>query len=270
MGSSAPTWFAVLFHGRVGSTFLIRLLNTNPCVMAFGELFHEAGVGLPLLGERHRIATRFLAQQKDLVQLRLQEPERFLAQFRRTSEQAFRGKACFGFKLSFNQSAEANRNVLIDSSIRKIVLDRQNRLGMFSSYKVAQKTQIWHATSIPEEARSGVKLSEGGAVPRERVVFDPAEFQAFCDRVDNQYAAVRNELHAKRERFLEVEYADLFQGEGAREIEAFLGLSGSLRFAEIGIIKVGTNNPLARFSNEQDVLSYLEQQNRLAWAEPEI
>ncbi|MRX49075.1 hypothetical protein GI374_01200 [Paracoccus sp. S-4012] len=143
------------------------------------------------------------------------------------------GPPVVGFKMWTWQAPAAAREILADPGLRKIVIERKNRLAAYSSVRLAFTTGVWNLW--PGEGRKA-------APPL--LPFDAADFEAFLKRQQKLFDEYR--AHAAGE-LLEVAYGEL-PDPGIARIQAFLGVAP--RDLAPRRQKLHSDDILARFAPE--------------------
>jgi len=236
--------FVLLASQRTGSNMLVSVLDSHPQVRCHGELLRkrsktrEGEVGVARLLADRRFHDHSYRQRR---------PLRFV-------EAVFAldpGAPVIGFKLMLSQSRKLRDRVIADTSVRKVLLFRENLLAAFSSTLIATVTG-------QGTARVGEPLQ------RARVPFSAADFEQFRVQRSEKEARVREQLHASGQEFLEVEYLEASTPEGQLRVLEFLGADQALP-VEAGTAKRNTNVILDRFVNPDDVLAYLSLKGLERW-----
>ncbi|MDA7836629.1 sulfotransferase [Salibacteraceae bacterium] len=125
--------FVIFGHARSGSSLLVKLLQSHPNVLCFGELFVRSRIGFSV--------ESFDNFNPDLLEMRDSKPELFLNEY--VFSPYKKEVHSVGFKL-FPEQIDSNEivwNWLSDNSKLKVIhLERSNRFAAFCSQKMAQKT----------------------------------------------------------------------------------------------------------------------------------
>ena len=100
MTAESARWFSILFYGRVGSTYLCKLMNTSARVVNFGELFNPGGIAYTISGDALQAMLRVTKAygRARLEELRQSDPAAFLDVFRELASEAFPQAGWLGFK----------------------------------------------------------------------------------------------------------------------------------------------------------------------------
>jgi len=183
------TRFVIATYPRTGSNWLCGALNAHPSVLCHYEVLHPEQIHYERAYAEPR--PRFMPSLAD----RDADPRAFIdGLFARDL-----GHEAVGVKLMHGQAPLLTCELLRDSSVRKIVLRRENRVRVFLSVK---------------RARSGRFAP---------IELDPAELRAFCREYDEYFAWL--DRHLVRQDVLRLSYERLFDpGEVARVLD-FLGVA---------------------------------------------
>lgn len=197
--------FVILHATRTGSNYLCTVLNSHPDILCHHEIFnpHVVGVARHLQESDFRLGT---------IEERERDPEAFLDRVWRTDL----GHAAVGFKLCLWQHEPAWRAVLADTSVRKILLKRRNRVKAFVSLLLARQTGEWV-----------VYDDRGAPAPRPKVEVDR---DALLDNI-----ALHDRFHRETEAALAATgqghallwYEELFAPGGIDPALALLGVEGA-------------------------------------------
>jgi LPS sulfotransferase NodH len=174
------TRFVILNAARTGSNYLSALLDSHPEILCHHEIFNPHVVGVA----RHLQVSGF---QLGTIEERERDPLAFLDRVWQTPL----GRRAIGFKLCWRQHEIAYRAVLADTSVRKVVLKRRNRVRTFVSLLRARQTGEWVVYDgdalSPQRPRIRVEPSE---------LFDNIAFNdAYYDEIATTLAATGQESH---------------------------------------------------------------------------
>ncbi|MEM1267725.1 MAG: hypothetical protein AAGI50_17100 [Pseudomonadota bacterium] len=224
---------------RTGSSLITGTLNAHPDAIVHGELFSR--------NTAHHLRPPF----RDLADLteRDRDPVGFV---RTVLDWAPGGELWRGAKHFHYQNPEAGDWMLAEDGICKIVLERENRLAMWASQRLAEATKTWNVAP-------GADLADLRA---RTVAFRPKLFRAFATKIDAVYAHYRS---AAQGRVLNVRYCGLVP-DGLSEIAAFLGLPEPL--PPLAREKLHGSDIVARFHEEDRarVRATLAEMGREDWA----
>ncbi|MEO0389155.1 MAG: hypothetical protein AAF281_16810, partial [Pseudomonadota bacterium] len=186
------------------------------------------------------------------LKMRDEAPVKFAQQ---TFEFAPEGERWRGYKHFRQQSIPACDWLLSSRSVIKLILERRNRLAMYSSRKLTKTTNVWGlAGETPPE-----KLEELRAA---RASFDPEAFKKFVKDIDRTYRYYRNRAQG---RILTLSYDRLNTGQLEEAVD-FLGLDQ----VELppGKAKLYGDDIIARFEEEDHdtIRATLAELGREDWA----
>jgi hypothetical protein len=122
--------FTLLSAARSGTSLVIRSLETHPDIWVAGEIFHNTP-------EWHLPPELTVPEQ---LQARETDPIGFVERVFKFST----SKKVVGFKMWYDQNPIAAEYVLRHNGIKKIILDRTNKLATYSSGFAAEKSGIWN------------------------------------------------------------------------------------------------------------------------------
>lgn len=213
--------FVVLSTARSGTSLLTSTLNQHPDVYCHGEIFHPRP-------EIH-IRDEFRAQAD--LGARERDPVSFTYSLLDFSN----GMAAVGFKMWRAQSEPVCDALLSDRSLKKIILERQNKLAQFSSGTLAKTTGVWNL-----RAGRDLKVVNGA-----KATFSSSSFRKFLARNSETY----RHYHARAVGpVLDLDYAQL----------AGIGLAPVLEF--IGVPVVALSATKARL-HSSDILSRFDERH---------
>jgi LPS sulfotransferase NodH len=201
--ASAEVRFLIVGARRSGSNLLCSLLDSHPEVLCHHELFNPSGVFCAL-------SLRDADFDPGTIAERDANPAAFL-------ERVFsdpRGHRCVGFKMTHGQAESVLAAVLRDADVRKIVLERRNRVKTYLSEQVAERLDQWEVYDESELATERPLLRVDAAALREHA----ARNRAFYRRVEEV-------LRDTGQAHLRVCYEDLWDVETQGAILRFLGVT---------------------------------------------
>lgn len=210
-----PTRFLILSTHRCGSNLLVGLLNSHSGCFVAGELFNEDFIEqkfVPWFEPWHPDTTQDMSQ---LNRMREDDPVSFVDHLFDIT--AKRGYEAIGFKLMYydGDTNEAVRDHLVsDPNIRVIHVRRRNHLRRYLSWRRAEASQVWWASTEAER---------GPSLPSLTLSFQDFIWNVFyVETKEREYAGL-----FKHHEIFDVTYEELAedpQTTGSRII-AFLGLS---------------------------------------------
>jgi LPS sulfotransferase NodH len=197
--------FMILGRSRVGSTYLMRLLNSHPEAVMYPAVYHsiDAKIGRPYIGDMDAP-----------LALRQKDPVAFLDQYIYRDYPGYI-RAC-GFKLFYSHAREASQQPLwsyIERSpeIRIIHLQRKSLLRNIVSGLIARKT--------------GRYIDYRGTPSSKAISLGTDELRSHFERLRRQQARHRETF--RHHQVLDIYYEDLVDDFSVqmRNIQRFLGLS---------------------------------------------
>ena len=196
--------FVILNATRTGSNFLCTVLNSHPDILCHHEIFnpHVIGVARHLQGSDFRLGT---------MEERESDPVDFLDRVWRTDL----GRSAVGFKMCLWQHEPAYRAVLPDTSVRKILLKRRNRVKSFVSLLLARQTGEWVVYDDHSEPAPRPSIH----VDRDALLENVALHQRF-------YHETESALRGSGQDYAELWYEDLFSLDGLDPALGLLRIEG--------------------------------------------
>ena len=246
--------FVIIASARTGSSHLTDKLREHPDILCHGEVFHphEVWVYRP----KGKIGNEVRAE---LRELRGTDPEALLE---RVYSENY-GRTSVGFKIFRGHCDPIMDKLVNDASVRKVVLYRRNVLANFSSALAAKDSGKWGTRKSPEKQ------------PDLRVHFRPQHFMRFHQRYVNFYKGIIETLNKNREVFHVMDYEDINNPYLFAALVNYLGGDPEQcqERTRKPLKKQGRTDILSRFSNPDDVRTFLEKQKLLHWmyeADPDI
>jgi hypothetical protein len=247
MKNSRPQKIVFLGMPRSGSNFVCTAIDNHPEFVVHGELFMPRRVGA-LRGEFQRNPD---AKEKlSSVAYRDQNPREFLEKVLSFDP----SKRFVGFKLFFSHHPEILDFVLSpEAGFKKIHINRENILAMFSSREIVKKTKQAH-----------INLSRKNELRQEQVDFSKKKFMKYLDEYEH-YARGRIQEMQRQDDCLEVTYEEFRKGEGFQRVFKYLGADPELHFWT-RMIKRNTDSIIDRFTNPEEVRQCLKELGHEEWA----
>jgi len=220
MATSKKIRFVILAVPRSGSNMLATLLNSHPKILCHHELFNPNGIfyALNLRNTEFQLGT---------IEKRDKAPITFLNKV----WQAPLSASHIGLKMTYKQNKKAFYALLSDTSIRKIILKRENSFKTYISHKIAEKTNQWEVYRqqdlICERPQIKVDLQE----LMQRIAFDNAHYQE-----------IETYLKNSNQVFCETKYECLNQAEERRKLLNFLSIKEGANELKIHSIKQNSDN----------------------------
>ncbi|WP_139838715.1 hypothetical protein [Pseudoruegeria aquimaris] len=215
-------------------------LNSHPDICCHGEIFHpKPRFHFREIWSDHHDPADFEGAPLSLARAVLDDP--------RTAERF----AVVGFKMWKAQAPGACKALCRDAALRKIILERKNKLATFSSGMLAKQTGVWNLSGD----RKAV------AIKAEKLPFNAERFR--------KYVQTQREVFDFYERHVEgavlrVSYEELNR-EAFDGILAFLGVE-SAELTE-GKKKLHSSDILNRFSEDRhpEILRTLDELGHPEW-----
>ncbi|MBJ3777883.1 hypothetical protein [Acuticoccus mangrovi] len=239
----------IVTKARSGSNLLLSLLNSHPDFYFHGEVYKPGFVAtFRTSGKFRRI------YGVEPIELRENDPIKFLDAIYSTSP---RKQKAVGFKLFFYHNKDVLDYIINDKDIKIVLLERENRLASFSSLLIGQRTSTWQQQVDKDE-----NSASPGTVKVDFKVEDLIEYKRKTDRT---YERFRNRI-TDPSRLFEARYHELLDSEFQQRLVSFLGGEPNVPL-EAGVVKQNPAKLVDRFTNAQDVMSYLESAGLSHWAE---
>jgi len=215
--SPVSSKFVLLSTSRSGTTALITGIGRHSDAFCHREIFLRD----------NSVRSEFI-EHHDMRALR-KDPIKFVDAIYSFSL----GESCVGFKMWYNQSETAANYLMEDDRIKKILLDRPNRLASYSSGLIKNMTGVANARNDRkmEEARRAVK----------KLPFDREDFENFVRKRNSTHELYRTK---SKGAILELSYSDINDTVFER-IFPFLGIATEK--VAIPQRKINSENILSRF-----------------------
>ncbi len=235
--------FIVLCSARTGSTLLTNVLNASPDVRCLFELLN------PNLQQYGEPAT------PELRALRQADAAAFVDRIAGAGT-----KPVFGFKIFPGHADDWLEVAVDDPSWKKIILYRENVLAVYSSQRIAAARGKWSDTGAKVEIVS----DNADHVIEDQTEFIAGKFEAFRLRYQTHYSQWLTRLADTSQAFIFLEYGML---RNPRIISSAFGLLNARQPKSYAsnIIKTSSTDILSRFTNVDEVRSYLAGIARLDW-----
>ena len=183
--SKETSSFVLLSAPRSGTSLFMTSLRQHPDIYCHGEIFHPT--------PKWHVLPEYVASAGSID--RESDPVSFVKSILSFSP----GPSITGFKMWRMQSVEACEYVMSDTSIKKVVLDRPNRLATYSSLVAAKQTGVWnHEPGQPAEL---LKKSRD-----QQISFDPVHFKRYVSDLDEMFDTYKSDCQGK---VLHLDYKDV-------------------------------------------------------------
>lgn len=180
---------------------MCTLLNSHPEILCHHEIFNPQGIFFAL---NHRDGSLDLGSMAQ----RDSDPLRFLDRVWDCSL----GYPCVGFKFTRGQNPIVLENVLADSSVKKLLLRRQNRIRTLVSELLAAQTGVWEAYAHDELVSESLQVHVDIDTLKSHVVTN-----------ERFYADIYAALASSGQNYLELVYEKLFVPNEQQRALHFLG-----------------------------------------------
>ncbi|MCT8161868.1 hypothetical protein [Pseudoruegeria sp. SHC-113] len=220
----SPTNFVLLSNARSGTTLVTSTLNSHPQICCHGEIFHpKPKFHFREIWADHNDPADYADRPLALARAVLEDP--------RTAE----AYPIIGFKMWKAQAPGACKALCGDPSVRKIILERKNKLATYSSGMLAKQTGVWNVPSDKKNLDlAPEKLPFNGDRFRKYVETQRSVFDFYDSHVAGDvYRLAYQEVNAKA-------FADLL---------AFLGAPAAE--LEVGKKKLHPSDILGRYAEER-------------------
>jgi hypothetical protein len=227
------------------------MLDTHEDILCHHELF--------LPGSIHRS----LSVREGVLDMDLGRPEdrdRDPVGFLRRVYTMNAGCRAVGFKLSL---ADPNRTAIaalvLNRSVHKIVVSRENWLQAYTSALIAEQT------------RQFLRFPDGSGVQHEgpvRVIVQPDQFFRFVRKRLFAYRTLRSMLRLTRQPFIEIEYREIQEPAKLRQVLAFLDVTMDVELRE-RTTKQNPSRLADRIANWNEVSERLRGTRYERYLEPE-
>jgi len=224
--------FIIIGHQRSGSTFLCRLLSSNPGVVCLEEIFNPSHLHDKLTITERRVEIKTTSEPLRLA-ARDTDPASYVAGLREQCE----GKV-LGFKL-FREHCVYAIDAVRASEVPRLILKR-NYLESFTSWQIARASGRWHhyTNTVPEET---VGMLE----------FKADAFVRWCEKNDGFYKAMT------RPGDLVIWYRGGFDEATLDRIAGHLLVSNDFSADPVGIRPSADRNIVKRYRDFGDVIEKL-------------
>jgi LPS sulfotransferase NodH len=219
--------FVILAAPRSGSNMLCTYLNSHSEILCHHEIFNPDGIFYAL----HLRATSFGLGS---IEERDSDPLAFL---NRVWREDF-GRLCVGFKLTHRQNEAVFYSVLRDATVKKIILQRKNRIKRFVSFLIAEKTGEWEAYGQSDRPERPTKVE-----------VDLSALYNHIELNNAYYSEVEDILRSSGQPFLSIAYEELLAGDLKEQLLGFLGVATNVEALKVQSVKQNSNDLRDLISN---------------------
>ncbi|MFK7787563.1 MAG: sulfotransferase domain-containing protein [Crocinitomicaceae bacterium] len=227
--------FLILSEPRSGSNMLCSLLNSHPEIVCHHELFNIKGVNYALDWRDTEKAPQITKEERD------QHPLVFLDSVWKASPSSF-----VGFKMTSHPDRTVLYTLLKDTSVKKIILTRKNRLRMYVSFLTALKNNQWEVYKNGENPKG-----------KTSVHVNKEEFVAHAEGYTTHLEHCTQQITENEGDFISIYYEDLKEPETHRMVLDYIGVNDSNHSLETLSIKLNRNRLSDVISNYDELAEAL-------------
>jgi hypothetical protein len=239
--------FVIFGAARTGSSHLTQLLNGQKDILCHGGIFLSRNRNLYLRWPKKDLTAELAAELKNL---RERAPIEFM---RRVLDRNYEC-ASVGFKFFGHHNPEILPTLLSDTSLRKILLFRQNVLAIYTSRLVSKAT-----------GRYGLRHDDVRTEPP-RITFKGKQFLEFKNKYLSFCHSVIEELNRTGQNYFLMRYEDMNDPSMLGDAIAFLGIKPKRLKYTSNLVKENSPNILSRLANPDEALAFLREQGVAHWA----
>jgi len=233
--------FLIVSIPRSGSNMLVGMLDQHPEIQCYAELFHPDKIYNRDVFSRHGIPDFTLNQRN-------KDPFGYLDYiFRHKFKQ---NTKAIGFKIFPGQNDELLQLLLQDSSIKKIILIRDNLLRCYLSLKSAELNNVYFI-------REG---SEQIAPSDQSLVLDVKDFIQYQKENTDFFNRILSKLKKSGLEYLVLHYENLLDREQQLDLLNFIGIKpdpGLLKVISVKQRKKDITEKIINFDETKEWLSSL-------------
>lgn len=239
--------FAIICRGgRSGSNLLVNILNQHrpQRILCHSEIFHPKMIGIT--GD---LKIECTVEQRD------QDPLGLLETLEQESLAAHPRLYAYGLKAFTNHNPTAVDHIIRSGAYRVIYLCRENLLAQFSSRLIAMQTGEWAKWNKTGDDTEPTKIE-----------FDEKQYEEYLKYIRKHAQRVESMLDESDTQWKRVTYKGVANGDDWDPIGELLCVE-RLNPKQVGLKKQNTSTVLDRFTNPDDVVTYLNQIGHPEWAE---
>jgi LPS sulfotransferase NodH len=208
--------FVILFVARTGSNLLAGMLDTHPQILCHHELFPSG----PAPHRSLSVREGKLALDLGTAEERDRDPIGFLSRMYKLNA----GAKAVGFKMGLS---DPNVGVLLalilNRSIRKVVLRRENWLQVYTSALIAEQTHTF--IRFEGDAKTPEPASQG-------VIVDADKFIVYVRKRQLAYRGLRGLAQLTSQQFFEISYEQIKDSAVIGRLLEFLGVEADAQLRE--------------------------------------
>lgn len=237
--------FVIAALPRTGSNMLVSLLGSHSRIACYGELFRKE---LALVKDIRAGILRKNDEYLD-IDYRLASPYKYLDDVFSLSDPKV--LSC-GFKLMLTQSLDLSIELASSDNWKVIFLERENVLACYSSQEIAKVT-----------GQGAARIKD--KIVKAEVEFDELHFERYLLRRKKLIDKFLASTDTSSEKFLHLKYTSLTRESTYEDIQSFLGVESEK--IRTYTKKRNSSNIVSRFTNADDVRTYLKAKGVEFWAE---
>jgi LPS sulfotransferase NodH len=233
--------FVIFSAPRTGSNLLCGCLNSHPEIICHHELFNPEDIYYSL---DHR-NNDFEFSKKD----RDENPLQFIASI---SGKRF-GKKILGFKMMPGHNRDAEDFVLKNKNIKKIILNRENKIKTFVSLRIAQKTNCF--SSFEEKKEQTYKNHT------EKIIVNLEELKKYIIYDNVYYNKIKHYLTKTNQNYIYLTYEEFTSAESnsiKREILEYLNVEPNPELIKTRHVKQNPDNLCELIENYDEIKSLMQ------------
>lgn len=242
--------FLIVSIPRSGSNMMVGMLSSHRNIVCYPELFHPYAIFDGGQFAKNNIEPYTLDKRNE-------DPPGFLGfiyslRFRKSAQ-------AIGFKMFPDQDDDFLRELILEPSLKKIVLIRDNYLMNFVSQKTAQKSKVYF-----------VKSGTGTEQEDIRIEVDWNEFLAYEKRFQAFFDEVRDLLNKSGQEFCEIHYEQLLVPEHQARMLKFIEVEPDPGLLQIRSEKQNKLPPEDKILNYEELKKLLIESGREHYLEDEL
>lgn len=212
LGIHSPTINFVIFGSmRFGSNLLQEKLNYFADIICLGELYNPTFVGVDRPHLDKFSYAGYGRNNEKSQEKRMKNPFLLLE---KVSDEAHAEKKLVGFRMFKGHNHSVRRVLINDSSVKKILLER-NLIDSYVSLNLAVQTGQW------------VKREDKDQAPQS-IHFNIEDFESYVKTNQHFFSSIEERLKATKQDFLKINYQDVLNNKKVKQIARFIGSRGKM------------------------------------------
>lgn len=209
--------FVIFSYPRTGSTFLVKNLNNFEDVVCQSEIFHKNFNSFSRAFLDKKVIMKFLNspfkriifnKEKVLKKLFRMKNRDFHSFLEKVYQEKFNA---VGFKIFPGQHDEAFKYLLGETSIRKVILERRNRLRSYVSKQISIKTGRWDQY-------------KGNDSKLVQIEINIEDFLLYKQKIDAYLLETEQALKLSNQKYLKLTFEEITSGFPLKKISRFLDI----------------------------------------------